>query len=414
MIGEIIAIGDELTTGRINNTTSGYAAQKLHAAGHVIRSIHTIGDSFALIGPTIKQSLEQADFVIVTGGLGCTTDDLTNQAVIESLQLKGVMHSQVVANIEKRLTNIDACKRAAVEKLAWLPENATILDETYRMAGYLLPHAKKPLFFLPGIPSQMEHLLTDKVLPALQEWYPQPGKHVCQRLYRTFGLPETEINARLVNLEETESIQIGYYPVGCEVHVSLTIKTDNPQTSTALFAETDEAIRSSLGTYLYATGEQSMAETVGNLMLKKSGKGLLCVAESCTGGLIGSKLTQVAGSSQWFAGGVIAYSNALKETLLNVDHALLRNYGAVSPQAARAMAARLAAKLKCSTAVSVTGIAGPGGGSDEKPVGTVYVGLFHNNKVKETLYHFTGNRTQIQEKTAYTALDTVRRALLEN
>lgn len=414
MIGEIIAIGDELTTGRINNTTSGYAAQKLHAAGHVVRSIHTIGDSFELIGPTIKQSLEQADFVIITGGLGCTTDDLTTQAVIESLQLKGVLHSQIVANIEKRLTNMNACKRAAVEKLAWLPENATILDETYRMAGYLLPYAAKPLFFLPGVPPQMEHLLTDKVLPALEEWYPQPNKHVCQQLYRTFGLPETEINARLVNLEETESIQIGYYPVGCEVHVSLTITTNDQKTSAKLFSATDEAIRSSLGNYLYGTGEQSMAEIVGNCMLKSGRNALLCVAESCTGGLISSKLTQVAGSSQWFAGGVIAYSNAVKQTLLNVDQALLKNYGAVSPQTARAMAARLAAKLKCSTAVSVTGIAGPGGGSDEKPVGTVYIGLFHNNKVTETLYQFTGNRTQIQEKTAYTALDTVRRALLEN
>lgn len=414
MIGEIIAIGDELITGRINNTTSGYAAQHLHAAGHTIRSIHTIGDSLELIGPAIKCSLKRSDFIIVTGGLGATTDDLTNDAVIRALELNGALNEQVITSVKKRNPNISPIQQEAVKKLAWLPEDAKILDDTYRMAGYILPFDGKPLFFLPGVPPQMEVLLVDKVLPALKKWYPQAEVHVRQELYRTFGLPETKVNNLLVQLEEAQGIQLGYYPVNCEVHVSLTVKAATTPVVEELLATTDKSIRNLLGTYIYGTGQQSLAQVVGELMMEKAPGKLMCSAESCTGGLIGSKITQVAGSSNWFAGGVVAYSNALKESLLGVDHALLKNYGAVSPQAARAMAARLAAKLKCNTAVSVTGIAGPGGGSEEKPVGTVYIGLFHNDKVSETLYHFSGNRHQIQEKTALTALDTVRRALLNN
>jgi nicotinamide-nucleotide amidase len=141
---------------------------------------------------------------------------------------------------------------------------------------------------------------------------------------------------------------------------------------------------------------------------------MLGVAESCTGGLIASKITETPGSSQWFGGGVIVYSNELKQLLLNIDSALLAQYGAVSAENVRAMAVEAAARLNCDIAVAATGIAGPGGGTTEKPVGTVYLGLLYQNKVSDRLFHFTGSRRQIQEKTAHTALDLVRRALLEN
>ncbi|WP_028585718.1 CinA family nicotinamide mononucleotide deamidase-related protein [Desulfogranum mediterraneum] len=412
MIGEIVAIGDELISGRITNTTSGYAAQKLAAAGYPIRSIHTIGDAVELIGPTIETSLKRADFVIITGGLGSTTDDLTNEAVIQALGLKGIRHPEIIASIQARLPQPSASQRAAMEKLAWVPEDATILDDAYRMAGYILAIDGTPLFFLPGVPPQMEQLLTSKVIPELERRFPRSEQGRIQRLYRTFGLAEAEINARLLSLEEQEGVQLGYYPVGCEVHLSLGLNHSSQEALEPIFQEIDDFIRKQLGPALYGMGETSMAAATGSL-LAAAGK-TLCVAESCTGGLIASKLTQVAGSSRWFAGGVVAYSNRLKELLLNVDHALLTNYGAVSPEAARAMAARLAAKVNCDTGVSVTGIAGPDGGTQEKPVGTVYIGLFHDKQVTARLHRFSGTRTQIQELTALTALDTVRRALLNN
>ncbi|MCI5146060.1 MAG: nicotinamide-nucleotide amidohydrolase family protein [Candidatus Electrothrix sp. AR3] len=186
---------------------------------------------------------------------------------------------------------------------------------------------------------------------------------------------------------------------------------DKSEDVNALFNDTDQHIQQALAGHIYGTDRETLAGVVGQLLREK--KLMLSTAESCTGGLIGSRITAVPGSSDWFAGGVIAYSNHLKETLLNVDRALLRSHGAVSGSVARAMAARLADRVGTKISLSVTGIAGPGGGTKEKPVGTVYIGLFYKNTVKDTLFHFSGTRKEIQEMTALTALDMVRRALLE-
>jgi nicotinamide-nucleotide amidase len=407
MIGEIIAIGDELISGRITNTTSVFAARHLFAAGHEIYAMHTIGDNPPLIGEVLKRAIRRVEFVLVTGGLGSTTDDMTTEAVAEALDRAPTLYPEILERIRKHLDHGQEVGR--LEKMAWLPEGAEVLNEKARMAGYLLVHNDVPIFFLPGVPWQMRELLVEHVLPRLAGF---GGNHhrVRQRIYKTFGLSEIEINQRLLQLEKKDFVHIGYYPVGCEVHVSLTVLHEDQQTADATFADADAVIRRTLGEYLFGTDQQTLASVVGDL-LGKQGK-TLSVAESCTGGLIGKKLTDVAGSSAWFAGGVIAYSNHLKEILLDVDHDLLKNYGAVSEQVAMAMAARLPAKIGANISVSVTGIAGPDGGSEEKPVGTVYIGLFHDNKVQARLHHFSGSREKIREVTACTALDTIRRVLL--
>ena len=409
MISEIIAIGDELTSGRIANTTSAFAARQLFAAGYEIYAMHTIGDTPNLIGEALKRAIRRVDFVIVTGGLGTTTDDLTNEAVAEALDRPPTLNEKILEKIRSQLQELDHTQ-SALEKLAWLPEGAEVLSSSERIAGYMLVHDSTPIFFLPGVPVQARKLLVDYVLPRLSGWSDNSRNHVRLRLYRTVGLPEYEINQRLAELEQQEHVDIGYYPVDCEVHVSLTVSESDGVLSDQLFTDTDRNIRQALGEHVYGTDRETLAQVVGQLLLEKNLQ--LSVAESCTGGLIGSKITQVPGSSDWFAGGVIAYSNLLKEVLLNVDHQLLTNYGAVSAPVARAMAARLADRVGTGISLSITGIAGPDGGTDEKPVGTVYIGLFYNNQVKETLHHFNGNRKDIQEMAAQTALDTVRQALL--
>ena len=407
MIGEIIAIGDELISGRTENTTSVFAARHLFAAGHDIYAMHTIGDNPPLIGEVLKRALKRVDFILVTGGLGSTTDDLTTEAVAEALDRAPVLYPEILERIRKHLGGNQQANN--LEKMAWLPEGAEILNKKAKMAGYLLVHDSVPVFFLPGVPYQMRELLLEHVLPKLAGW---SGNHhrVKQRTYKTFGLPETVINQRLLELEKRESIHIGYYPVGCEVHVSLTVLEENKQAAEEKFIAADRAITQALGDFLYGTDQDTMASVVGDLL--RSRHKMLSVAESCTGGMIGKRITEVAGSSSWFAGGAIAYSNQLKEILLDVDHQLLNNYGAVSEQVARAMAARLANKVKSDISVSVTGIAGPDGGSEEKPVGTVYIGLYHDNQVSVRLYHFSGNREQIRNSTTCTALDTIRRAMM--
>ena len=412
MIGEIIAIGDELTSGRITNTTSGLAARELFLLGHEIQAMHTIGDVPELIGCTLKTALSRADFVIVTGGLGATTDDLTTDAVVQALNLKTAVHPGVLANLSARLSHELRSNGVSLAKLAQLPEGAEVLDTDCRMAGYLLCHDGKPIYFLPGVPPQMEILLHSKVLPGLRAFSPSPAVPVCQQIYRTCGLQEVVINRLLLPLEQNRTLQVGYYPVGCEVHVSLTLSNLKQGQDDPLFLETDTFIRQALGDHLYGTGNATLAAVTGQLLASRGA--MLGVAESCTGGLIASKITETPGSSQWFCGGVVVYSNELKQRLLTIDRNLLAQYGAVSAETSRAMAVQTAVRLKCDIAVTATGIAGPGGGTAEKPVGTVYLGLWYQDKVSERLYHFTGSRRQIQEKTAHTALDLVRRALLEN
>lgn len=412
MIGEIIAIGDELTSGRITNTTSALAARALFLQGHEIRAMHTIGDDPERIGSTLLTALARADFVIVTGGLGATTDDLTTEAVVQALHLATRVHPGVLASLKARLSHETGSSGVSLAKLAQLPEGAEVLDADCRMAGYLLRHEGKPIYFLPGVPPQMETLLLSTVLPGLRAFSPSPAVPVSQHIYRTCGLQEVAINQLLLPLEHNPALQVGYYPVGCEVHISLTLRNSRQGQDDPLFLATDTCIRQALGRHLYGIGNATLASVTGDLL--KSRGLMLAVAESCTGGLIACTITETPGSSQWFGGGVIVYANEVKQLLLAIDPALLAEHGAVSAETARAMAVQAAARLNCDIAIAATGIAGPDGGTADKPVGTVYLGLVCQGKVSDRLYHFTGSRRQIQEKTAHMALDLVRCALLEN
>ena len=410
MKGEIIAIGDELTSGRILNSTSALAARQLFLLGHEVSAMHTIGDEPELIGEALIRALARADFVLVTGGLGATTDDLTNEAVAKALHLNTVTNPCVQANIAARAAKGECASVASLAKLTQLPEGAEVLDDDCRMAGYLLRYLGKPIYFLPGVPPQMEILLRDKVLPGLQSLdAARDAQPVAQRVYRTCGLYEIEINKRLRPLEHN-GVQIGYYPVGAEVHVSLTGHNMAQGVDDPLFRRADAFIRQALGEDIYGIDEESLAVVTGALLQERGW--MLGTAESCTGGLIGASLTEAAGSSRWFKGGVIAYANGIKEALLDIDPELLARHGAVSAEVAQAMAQGAVRRLDCDIAVSATGIAGPGGGSDDKPVGTVYLGLCCGGSLSHRLCHFYGSRRKILEKTAQTAMDMVRRALL--
>lgn len=409
MIGEIIAIGDELTSGRIVNTTSGLAARHLFLLGHQIRAMHTIGDDPKLIGTTLKAAVERSDFILVTGGLGATSDDLTNEAVIKALGLNGAVHPGVKANIESRLGRGE---QAAIPlaKLANLPEGVEVLDPDCRMAGYLLWYHNKPLYFLPGVPPQMEFLLRNEVVPRLQAFDAGHAQPVCQRIYRTCGLYEIEINKRLKPLED-QNIEIGYYPVGAEVHVSLTCHRLQKGVENSDFIRTDAFIREALGDDLYGFNEDTLAAVTGKLLAQHGL--MLGVAESCTGGLIAASLTEIPGSSRWFKGGTVVYANEAKERLLGIKAETLAKNGAVSSTVARAMAAGTVNHLGCDIAVAATGIAGPDGGTADKPVGTVYLGLAFRGHVSSRRHLFHGSRRQVQEKTAQSAIDMVRRTLLD-
>jgi nicotinamide-nucleotide amidase len=407
---EIIAIGDELTSGRILNTTSSFAARHLYDAGYDIYAMNTIGDSPILIGEALKQALSRADAILVTGGLGTTDDDLTNEAVSKALNRPTMPNLEILANIRTHLDEITANPVSPLEKLAWLPSGAEALSPQSRMAGYQLIHDNKPIFFLPGVPSQMRHLLIEDVLPKLSTWHEDHRLTTYHRIFRIFNLPESEVNRHITSLDLNPDVHIGYYPVFPEVHLSLTVRDKKDNNAKRLFKSSCKAITTVLGDSIYGINRDSMEKVVGNLLIAQSLT--LSIAESCTGGLICSKITDTPGSSEYLLGGVVSYSNFLKSEYLGVSNDLLNKHGAVSREVAEAMAVGVRVRSKSDIGLSVTGIAGPSGGSDEKPVGTVYIAIATAEENWVSKFLFSGNRKQIREVTAQSGLDLIRKYLL--
>lgn len=413
MIGEIIAIGDELTSGRILNTTSYFGASQLFAAGHEVTAMITIGDDPRLIGSTLLGSLARADFVIVTGGLGATSDDLTSEAVSRALQRPATFYPDILDQIRASSKNASAELRLSLEKLAWLPAGAHALKYDAITAGYFLVHDNKPVFFLPGVPHEMEQLLVETVISRLAVWEGEEVRQVRQLVYRVAGMSETQINARLAPLiDGAGQVRIGYYPVFPEVHVSLTVVGAEAVATEGLFGEIDKKIRALLGAHLYGTEDETMEAVVGRLLVEN---GLvLALAESCTGGLVSHRITRVAGSSDYFIGGVVAYSNELKKQLLGVDEQILAEYGAVSPETARAMAEGIRRVTGADLALAITGIAGPAGGSAAKPVGTVFFAVATAGGNEVFKHCFGGERWQVQEAAGHKGLDILRLTLIQH
>ncbi len=408
---EIIAIGDELTSGRILNTTSSFAARHLYDAGYEIYAMHTIGDTPELIGEALKIAINRVDAVLVTGGLGMTDDDLTNEAVSKALNRPTEVNFSILENVRQYLDDITQEPVGQLEKLALLPQGAEVLSPDARMAGYMLVHDETPVFFLPGVPNQMKQLLVQHVLPSLATWNTAHPLSTYQRIFRIFNLPEGEVNRRIATLDLDETVTIGYYPVFPEVHLSLTIRDKHAKNAKKIFKSYCTAIDTVLGDSIYGHDRECMEKIVGNLLIKHNFT--LSVAESCTGGLISQRLTSVSGSSAYFLGGVISYDNSLKSGYLGVSEEDLKQHGAVSRVVAEQMSVGVMNNSDADIGLAITGIAGPGGGSEEKPVGTVYIGVAAAEGNWVSKFKFEGNRHEIREMAAQTGLDLVRKYLLQ-
>ncbi len=411
MKGEIIAIGDELTSGRILNTTSGYAARKLFDAGYTIHAMSTIGDTPALIGEALLQAIARVDFIIVTGGLGSTDDDLTNEAVSLALNRPTMPNLAILAQIRDHLKKSGESVDSPLEKLAWLPSGAEAFYPGSSVAGYQLIHQETPIFFLPGVPDEMKELMSNAVLPKLSAWEAGSRLQTHQKIYKIFGVAESEINRQIKDLSLAEGIQIGYYPVFPDVHLSILSRGKDPAASRQAFEYSCWKVEQAIGNAIYGAGADELESIVGEL-LRRMGLSL-ATAESCSGGLLSHRITRIPGSSLYFKGGAITYSNDLKTSFLGIEPDLIEQYGAVSHEVASAMAAGIIKKCETDLGISITGIAGPDGGSSEKPVGTVHIGIGDGSKTVTSVYHFLGDRHRIQTLAVQTGLNLLRLHLLE-
>jgi nicotinamide-nucleotide amidase len=409
---EIITIGDELTSGRVLDLNGCYAALRLTASGLRVTRVTTVGDDPARVADAVRAAMKESRFVIITGGLGSTQDDLTNQIAADALKRPLCLDEAKFAQIQRYVLARGIEMTPSLEKMAWMPKDAQALSTTEDVCGFSVVEGKARLFFLPGVPEQMRYLLDRCVLPEILrqcDSLPATG----YRVLKVYGLSEPSLAETLKKLPAGgDEVGLGFYPRFPENHITLSMRGPDEPTVTEAMSRVEQGIRALLGSYVFASGDETMAEVVGVLLREK--RLTLSTAESCTGGLIGNLLTQVPGSSDYYQGGVVVYSNSSKVKLLEVLPETLEEHGAVSDATVRQMAEGIRKTIPSAMGIAVTGIAGPGGGSRGKPVGTVYIGLATDAGTRSGRYHFRGGREQVKTNTAMMALDWVRRFLCGN
>jgi nicotinamide-nucleotide amidase len=409
MQGEIITIGNELISGRILDLNAWYAAGRLTASGLKVTRIATVGDDPDKVSQALKEAVEDSNFVIITGGLGSTEDDITNEIVANALNRPLCLDRQMFEHIKNYVEARGIKMSTSLEKMAWMPKGSKILNPEGTMCGFSLLEGEVKLYFLPGVPDQMRYLMDKFVLPEIL-MHMKTLPVLRQRILKLYGLNEPNIAEILKDLpRKSENIIFGFYPHFPENHITISLRGHDEPTVMKELDAMEEEIRILVGPFIFATGVHGMEEVVGELLRKKALS--LSVAESCTGGHIGNLLTNVSGSSNYFMGGMVVYSNESKVDLLGVSPETLEKYGAVSDKTVREMTEGVRKRMNTDIGLAVTGIAGPEGGSEEKPVGTVYIGLSVAHDTFSGKYRFWGTRNQIKLNTAMMALDWLRRYL---
>jgi nicotinamide-nucleotide amidase len=406
---EIVTIGNEVLSGRTLDTNAAFLARALEAVSVQVEWHTTVGDVAERIGEALRAAVRRADAVVVSGGLGPTPDDLTRKAVATVLSRPLQLDEQVLEHIRARAKRAGRRVPAAVEAQALVPRGATVWANRLGTApGLLLEHERKPVILLPGVPYEFEALVLDHVVPYLQE---RSGRAVESFTLRTFGVFESLLHERIGALpQEWPGATLAYLPSYFGVDLRVTVAGSDAAQVQQVTGAAYDALKALVAPVLYAEGATPMEQVVGETL---AGLGYrVAVAESCTGGLLAKRLTDTPGSSRWFERGFVTYSNTAKLELLGVRAADLEAHGAVSAPVAEQMAEGARRRAGVEVGVGVTGIAGPDGGSDEKPVGTVFVAVAAPRGSGVRRFAMHGTRGVIRERSAQTALDLVRRALL--
>ena len=422
--GEIIAIGSELLIGGRRETNSAVLIDALSSAGIDVRFKTVVGDEKADIVSAVRVACRRAQVVVTTGGLGPTVDDRTREGVAEAVGRPLRKQARAVEEVRRRLAEWKRAPAREQLRQAMIPMGAEILTNPIGSApGFSLRSRGRVVFCLPGVPAELGRMIESEVLPRLSRLTELARQRaaVARTVLHTFDMTELEVQRRLRGLlPQGSGIRLGLLASPLGVTISLTsskgvvpqVGPSGSQGSRTL-SKVRQAVRRRLGLHVYGEGADSMEEVIGDMLSVRALT--LAVAESCTGGLICHRLTDVPGSSRYFERGVICYSNQAKQELLGVGATIVRRYGAVSAQVAAAMARGVCARSRASIGLSVTGIAGPGGGSPQKPVGLVYIGLASEIKPGAVLtkaYRFHGDRHMIKLRSSQAALDFLRLYLI--
>ena len=412
MVVELISVGTELLLGNIVNTNTQFLAEQCALLGLSMYHQVTVGDNRERLSEAVRTALGRSDVVILTGGLGPTEDDLTKEVCAEVMGFALKEDSHTKKRIEEYLKN--SVFKVIPDnnwKQAMVPEGAIVLDNDNGTApGLILEKNQKAAVLLPGPPGELYPLFKKQVFPYLKKRQPEILR---SQMVKICGVGESQVEDKLLDLiDKQTNPTIATYAKTGEVHLRVTARARSEEEAKKLVKPVVKEIKSRFGDNVYSVREEETLEMAVVKLLQKH-ELTVTTAESCTGGLLAGRLVNVPGASEVFREGFITYSNKAKRKYLDVNKSTLKKYGAVSSETAREMAIGGVFAADCDVCVAVTGIAGPDGGTEEKPVGLVYIATYMKEKVTVKKFQFKGNRAKVREQAVVRALDLLRRAILE-
>jgi nicotinamide-nucleotide amidase len=406
---EILSTGDEVLTGQITDTNAAFLADQMGSLGFEVARHTTVGDDRVMLAEAFRKLGADADVVLCTGGLGPTVDDLTTEVAAAVLGAELELDEAALAYMEGLWKSRGRPMPENNRKQALLPASADVMPNLIGTApGFAAKIDRAWFFFMPGVPREMKKMFAEQVVPRLERLRTEPTVFEV-RVLRSFGLTESATDQALADLEALfPGVKLGFRAHFPEIQIKLTVKGPDIAAATARLEAAADEVRRRIGAHVFSEGAP-MEAVVGEGL--KRDKATLATAESCTGGLVAQMITAIPGSSEYFDRGFVTYSNQAKVDLLGVSEDILREHGAVSEACAQAMAEGARARAGTTYAVAVTGIAGPGGGTPDKPVGLVFVALATPDRTAVRRLRWPGQREQVRAISAMVALDLVRRAL---
>ncbi len=412
MTAHIITIGDEILIGQIIDTNSAWMGQQLNMQGIQVGKIVTVSDKQRDITNAVDAAFSEADIILLTGGLGPTKDDITKKALTDYFGVEMRFSESTYNRIQRLFQKFGKTMTEAHHEQSYMPSNADLLMNKMGTApGMWFEHDGKVLVSMPGVPYEMKYLMEAEVLPKLKNQF--PGKPISHRTVLTVGEGESRIAERIDPFLEAlpPNIKMAYLPGTGQVRLRMTGIGDDENELNRLLDKKVEELKPFISEFIFGFEKEKLEEVVGKMLLEK-GK-TLSTAESCTGGFLAHKITSIPGSSAYFSGSVIAYSNAVKMNQLQVKPSTLKMQGAVSEETVKEMVRGTLDMLKTDIAIAISGIAGPDGGTPEKPVGTIWIGIGDKKNTKTYQLNLWKDRMKNIEYTTTVALNVIRKFLLE-
>jgi nicotinamide-nucleotide amidase len=411
MKAEIISIGDELLLGQVIDTNSAWIGQELNKLGINVHFKSTVGDSKDILLKTLNESAERSDIIIMTGGLGPTKDDLTKHVLCDYFETKLVQNEKVLEWVTSIFTNRNLPIITSNLEQAMLPESCEVLwNKNGTAPGMYFFKNGSAFISMPGVPFEMKCIFEEEVIPKLKKQFSFPT--IIHKTLLTVSIGESFLAKKIALIEDKlpNHIKLAYLPNVGAVRLRLSAYGSNQEALTHELNIIINELYACIGEYIFGEEEESLANAVGKLLIKN--KQTLATAESCTGGYLAHLITAISGSSAYYKGSILAYDNSIKENILHIDKSIIETHGAVSEACVMSMASQARKLLETDFAIATSGIAGPSGGSAEKPVGTVWIAIASPTRCIAKVFNMGDHRGRTIERTALMGLDLLRKELL--